>query len=175
MFWQAFEGKLGPIMKPEKKALRFFQSVVDPSFAISAFSPQDRLLGIAGFKTGQGVFVGGTLGDLAKVYGRTGAIWRGVLLSLLERSVDGKFLLMDGIFVTREARGMGIGSALLDAIILRARTLGLSGVRLDVIDTNPRAQRLYLRKGFKITQVSSAGPLKHVFGFSSAATMVCKV
>jgi len=43
---------------------------------------------------------------------------------------------------------MGVGSALLDAVAREAQARGLKEVRLDVIDSNPRAKALYTRKGF---------------------------
>jgi RimJ/RimL family protein N-acetyltransferase len=48
----------------------------------------------------------------------------------------------------------------------------LHEVRLDVIDTNPRARALYERKGFVATGEQKLGPLKPVFGFSSATTLI---
>jgi hypothetical protein len=65
LFWEAFKGKLMPVMKPEAKALAFLRSAIDPSHAISAVSERGELLGIVGFKTTEGGFVGGGLsGDV---------------------------------------------------------------------------------------------------------------
>ncbi len=175
LFWEAFSRKLSSTMNPPEKAMAFFEDVMDPGHAISAVDQDGRLLGLAGFKSPDGAFIGGTFSDLARFYGTFGALWRGPVLALLEREVDGKTLLMDGIFVAEEARGQGIGSALLSAICERARTMALSGVRLDVIDSNPRARALYERKGFREVAQSHLGPLRHVFGFKSATTMLCPV
>jgi ribosomal protein S18 acetylase RimI-like enzyme len=41
-----------------------------------------------------------------------------------------------------------------------------------VVDTNWRAKALYARLGFKIEKTASIGPLRHVFGFAAATTMV---
>lgn len=79
---------------------------------------------------------------------------------------------MDGIFVRAEARGLGVGSALLDAIERHAAGSGLKQVRLDVIDENPRARALYARRGFEATSTVSLGMLKPLFGFQSATTMI---
>ncbi|MGB5216257.1 MAG: GNAT family N-acetyltransferase, partial [Anderseniella sp.] len=84
-------------------------------------------------------------------------------------------LLMDGIFVSESARGGGVGSMLLSAIKEKAAACGCSKVRLDVIDTNPRARALYERQGFISQGTSDIGPLRHVFGFQKATTMVCEV
>ena len=78
---------------------------------------------------------------------------------------------MDGIFVTKEARGLGLGTALLRAVKGEALKRGCGEVRLDVIDNNPRARKLYEREGFVAGNVQSLGPLKHLFGFSSATEM----
>lgn len=172
LFWAAFAGKLGLLMRPDHKAIAFLVRVIDPSHAFSAVSDNGELLGVAGFKTRNGTFVGGGLRDLAAVYGWIGALWRGVLLELLERKVEPGLLLMDGIFVHETARGLGVGSALLDTIHDEAKRRGLSGVKLDVIDTNPRAQALYERKGYRPVSVSQTGPFRWLFGFRAATTMV---
>lgn len=172
LFWDAFSGKLGKVMRPREKALTFLARVIDPDHAVSAVDPSGRLLGVAGFKTAKGAFVGGGLADLAQIYGWIGALWRGMLLALLERDVTPGQLLMDGIFVRADARGMGVGSALLDAVGAEAVRRGCASVRLDVIDTNPRARALYERKGFRPIQTTTMGPLRLIFGFSAATTLV---
>jgi ribosomal protein S18 acetylase RimI-like enzyme len=172
LFWQAFGAKLGRVMGPEVKALEFLESALDPSHAISALSPQGTLLGLAGFKTERGAFIGGGFGDLARAYGWPGALWRAPLLALLERKLAPDSLLMDGIYVAGAARGHGIGTALLDAIKAEAGARGLTRVRLDVIESNPRARALYERQGFRATGTEQLGPLRHLFGFAASTTMV---
>ena len=51
--------------------------------------------------------------------------------------------------VDPDCRGRGIGTALLDALIARARVLGLRAVSLSVEDGN-RARALYERAGFRV-------------------------
>ena len=173
LFWEAFKGKLYPVMKPEPRALDFLSRVADPSHAISALSVDGEVIGVAGFKTAGGAFIGGGLRDMCAVYGMVGGTWRGLVLSLLERPLRPETLLMDGIFVSETARGRGIGSALLTAIKIKAVAVGCSRVRLDVIDVNPRAKELYERNGFITESVSDIGPLSRVFGFRKAAMMIC--
>jgi GNAT superfamily N-acetyltransferase len=172
MFWQAFRAKLIRIMSPDARAKAFLASVLNPDFALAARDEDGVLLGIAGFKTDRGGLVGGELRDLARIYGWFGALWRGPLLSLLEREVEADTLLMDGIFVTEAARGQGVGTALLNGIKAHAIAHNLISVRLDVIDTNPRAKALYLRHAFKPVGEENLGPLRHVFGFRSATRMI---
>ena len=134
-----------------------------------------HLMGLAGFRTAEGSFAGGTADDLRAVYGRAGAPWRGVLLRLLGREVDNARFLMDGICVAPEARGRGIGSRLVEAVCAEASARGYAEVRLDVIDTNWRAKALYERLGFAVAGEERIGPLRHIFGFHSATTMVRRI
>jgi ribosomal protein S18 acetylase RimI-like enzyme len=175
LYWQAFGAKLGRVMHPERKALRFVEAVLDPEHAICAHDHGGILLGVAGFKTFEGALVGGTFRDLAIQYGWVGASWRAALLSLLERDTENQRFLMDGIFVDPTARGQGVGTALLKAIIAEGRRRGYAEVRLDVINTNPRARALYERFGFKAQATQNLGPLRHLFGFSAATTMTFRV
>ncbi len=57
------------------------------------------------------------------------------------------------IGVAAEARGTGIGSALLDALLSLAREQGYRAVSLSVDRQNP-AHRLYERKGFRDAGIS---------------------
>ena len=175
LFWEAFKGKLMPVMQPETMALSFLRTAIDPSHAISAVSEQGELLGIVGFKTAKGGFVGGGLRELSGVYGPVGGFWRGMMLSVLDRPVETGSLLMDGILVAPAARGQGVGTALLDAVKQKARDLGLTNVRLDVIDINPRARALYERQGFVAQETSKTGLFSHVFGFQCSTRMHCKL
>ncbi len=172
LFWQAFHLKLTRLLAPDDRAVDFIASVLNPDFALVARDGAGRILGLAGFKTHAGGLVGGGLRDLARVYGWPGTLWRAPLLALLERDIEPGTLLLDGIFVSEAARGQGIGTHLLHAIKSHAAQMGLSAVRLDVIDTNPRAKALYLRQSFEPVSEEHLGPLRHVFGFRSATKMI---
>lgn len=172
LYWGAFGEKLGKVMGPEKKALRFVRRVLRGDHAICAHDDSGVLLGVAGFKTFEGALVGGGFLDLVAIYGWFGASWRALLLSFLERDTENERFLMDGIFVAPQARGHGVGTALLEAIVVEARSRGYGEVRLDVIDSNARARALYEREGFVAKETVETGPLRHIFAFSSATTMV---
>ncbi|CAN7653767.1 GNAT family N-acetyltransferase [Agrobacterium genomosp. 3] len=171
-YWEAFSRKLRYPLGPENKALVFLERVFDADHAISAVSRDGAFLGVAGFKTPAGAFVGGGLEEMAKVYGWLGSVARGWLIGILERKCEPGTLLMDGIFVRPEARSLGVGSALLEAIERRAVANGLKQVRLDVIDENPRARVLYQSRGFEARSHVSMSALKPVFGFRSTTTMI---
>lgn len=175
LYWQAFGGKLGPVLGPEPRALEFLTRVIRGDHVIVALDEGGALLGIAGFKTPRGGFASGRAADLTAIYGSFGGLWRRLLLGWLSDEVDNDRFLLDGLCVQPQARSQGLGSALLAAICDEARALGYGSVRLDVIDTNWRAVALYKRLGFTVTGRQHIGLLRHVFGFTSATTMVRKL
>lgn len=172
LYWAAFSGKLHYVLGPKSSALGFISDQLDPEFSLVARDLTGAILGVAGFKTKDGSLVGGEFSDLVRVYGWWSALWRAAFLFLLEREPSADTLLMDGIFVTEKARGRGVGTALLAAICDHAAQNGLSRVRLDVIDSNPRARALYLRCGFEPVGTEHIGPLSWVFGFRSSTKML---
>ncbi|MGR3433935.1 MAG: GNAT family N-acetyltransferase [Shimia sp.] len=174
LFWEGFRGKLHRLLGPDAKALGFLAAVLQPRFALTA-RRGGRLVGIAGIKTREGGLVGGTYADMRRHYGAAPALWRGALLGVLDRPLAEGELLMDGLVVAAGARGGGIGSALLTAVEETARRDGHGRVRLDVIDTNPRARALYERRGYVQVARHGSALLRPVFGFSGAATLVKQV
>lgn len=175
LYWEAFGAKLTRPLGPPEKGRAFIARVLRPEFAFAERSDDGRLLGVAGFKTTNGAFVGGHFSDLSAIYGTFSALWRGLLLEFFERETEPGVLLMDGICVSAEARGQGIGTKLLNRIADHARATQHRAVRLDVIDTNPRARALYERVGFQAMGTTKMGPFARVFGFSSATTMMLDV
>lgn len=173
LYWEAFGAKLGRVLGPAERGIGFVAEAMDPNYALAIRAGDGgALLGVAGFKTEAGAFVGGGWGDLRRHYGLFGGLWRAPLLELLERKPRPGELLMDGILVAQEARGRGLGTLLLDAIKSEALARGARRVRLDVIDSNPRARALYTREGFRPVKTEHIGPLKAVFGFEAATEML---
>ena len=171
LYWQSFGAKLTHVLGPKERAEAFFVQILNPKFALIARDQAGTLLGLAGLKTAEGGLLDGTFSELSRSYGWFGAVWRGAVLSVLERNLQDGVLQMDGIFVDATARGRGVGTALLSAVSDQARARGATSVQLDVIDTNPRARALYEKVGFRPVSEERTGPFKWVFGFSSATRM----
>jgi ribosomal protein S18 acetylase RimI-like enzyme len=172
LYWEAFGGKLGHVLGPDALALKFLDRTIQSDHAFVALDGKGALLGVAGFKSPEGAFVGGGLDDLRLVYGRFGCLWRSLVLSLLEQDIENQRFLMDGICVGRAARSQGVGTALLAALFDEARARNYQSVRLDVIDSNWRAKALYERQGFIPIRTAKLGLLRYIFGFAASTTMV---
>lgn len=172
LYWAAFGPKLGRVLGPEPCALAFLDRAMRGDHCLAAVAHDGRLLGIAGFRTDLGSFAGGSPADLHAVYGWAGGFWRARLLGMLGDAGEGRQFLLDGLCVLPEARGQGVGRALIAAICAEAARRGHDTVRLDVVDTNLRARALYERLGFRAVRTARIGLLRHVFRFSAATTMV---
>lgn len=81
-------------------------------------------------------------------------------------------LLLDALFVRSCCRGRGVGTMLLRAVCDLARERRLRQVRLQVVDTNPNARRLYERVGFVVQAEERYPWCRRLLGFSSVTTMV---
>ena len=84
-------------------------------------------------------------------------------------------IYIDGLAVSAAERGRGIGTQLLSEADVIARELALPWIRLDVLDTNPRAQALYERLGFKVTKVQSFRYKQRWTGFGALISMERRV
>ncbi|MEE8167030.1 MAG: GNAT family N-acetyltransferase, partial [Myxococcota bacterium] len=74
-----------------------------------------------------------------------------------DRSRDTAWLI--SMWVAPEARGAGVGEALIDAVVDWARSTGTARLLLDVGDDNGPARALYTRKGFAArSEVSTLPP-----------------
>lgn len=57
---------------------------------------------------------------------------------------------MKRLYVSQEGRGLGIGKALIDAVIREAARIGYREMRLDTLPFMTGAVRLYRKAGFKV-------------------------
>jgi GNAT superfamily N-acetyltransferase len=64
---------------------------------------------------------------------------------------------IEDLFVREEARGAGLGAALVEAALERARGRGCARVELDVNEENRTALALYERLGFSATPEPGTG------------------
>jgi len=141
-----------------------------------AASGQGEVLGIAGFSTNAGSLTGGIeYGNLLSDLGVLGGNRATLVLSLYERQAVMGELMLDGIAVSSASRGLGVGTRLLLGLIDYAGANGYESIRLDVIDTNDGARKLYERLGFVSTKTEAFEILRGVLGFGAATTMVYEI
>lgn len=171
LYWQAFGGKLGPILGPAPRALKHLRRVMQLDQCFGAVFGAD-LVGIVGFQGNRGGFAGGTAQEFRDSFGRIRAMWGLPILGLVGGpSASEDALMIDGFSVAPNARGGGVGAALLAALADHARTAGYSRLELDVTGSNFRARNFYTRHGFYLHKRRSIGPLRLLFGFGDVLRM----
>lgn len=167
----SFGAKLSLAIPDATNRLAVLAEAFNPECCFVALSGSE-LVGIAGFKNSSAALTGGmTFALLHKHLGLARALRAISVLALFQRKLTHGQLLMDGISVSPKARGGGIGTALLHRLTVHARQEGHRTLRLDVIDTNPAARRLYERLGFVATGTARFPYLRWLLGFSAATTM----
>ena len=167
--WDAASSMLVAELYEEAFGSKFFRAIPDKTSRIlvlsRSFLPEysfvayrdDRIVGLSGFNISSGSLTDGMgAKGLIKSLGFFAGLRACVVFSLFTRVPEKGELVMDGIAVDSECRGQGIGSLLLDQIINHAKTTGFDSVRLDVIDSNPRARKLYEAKGFVAVKLSGS-------------------
>ncbi|MGQ7288268.1 GNAT family N-acetyltransferase [Vreelandella venusta] len=172
LYEEAFGAKFASAIPDKAQRIKLLSHCFVPEFSFTA-NFEDEVIGLAGFQQANGSLTGGIgmkqlIGELGLIKG----LWACLVFSLFERKPKARELVMDGIAVDSRFRGQGIGSILLDSIIAHAVDNGFKTVRLDVIDSNPRAKKLYESKGFVATKHDDFPYLKWLIGFSGSTTMV---
>ncbi|MDY0816630.1 GNAT family N-acetyltransferase [Kitasatospora purpeofusca] len=170
LYWGAFGRKLGPALDPPDKAVPFIAAHLNADRAVCALL-DGQLVGLAGYQHGGRALTGGSAGAVLRAYGHLRGLHRLLLLTLFERRPAPGQLLMDGIAVSPELRGRGVGSLLIEEVAAVAAEQGYREIRLDVIDTNPRARALYERRGFTAVRTEQMPYLRGLFGFGAVTTM----
>lgn len=176
LFYGAFEKKFSTLWlfaKNETQAVAVLRECIDYKKGLYAVS-ENSILGFIGLETGDGLFVNFKFSALSKVFGLLGAAWRFIaygIYRLLHNNRIEHEVHIDPIVVSDKARGMGVGTQLLNATIDFARSINRKGVFLEVVDTNPNAQKLYERVGFAVVDVEDTSFFTVNSGFSKVIHM----
>ncbi len=171
LYDEAFGKKFAVAIRSDEDRLHLLSCGFMLDYAIVALS-ENKLIGIAGFHTSSGAFTGGmTYSKLLSQLGFMKGNWAAIIFSLYERKPAPGELVMDGIAVQADARGQGVGSRLLAEITDYAKEHACDRVRLDVIDINIKAKKLYERKGFESVKTEYFPWLRWLLGFSGATIM----
>jgi ribosomal protein S18 acetylase RimI-like enzyme len=162
----AFAEKLEPVLPVRVSRLRVLASGTDVGAVIGAYVG-DHLVGVVGLKTRTvSVFQPLTFQLLRREVG-AGAIKAKLALALLERPIEPGTIRIEFLAVAKEARGGGVGRALLHAVEGKACGEKLALIELHVEAANDDARRLYERAGFRqATMQREPAPRRWLLGQS---------
>ncbi|MGW3816911.1 GNAT family N-acetyltransferase [Streptomyces sp. NPDC005046] len=170
LYWDAFGRKLGPALNPPDKAVSFLAAHLNADRAVCALL-DGQLVGLAGYQLDGRALTGGSASAVLSAYGHLRGLHRLLLLALFERRPAPGQLVMDGIAVDPGLRGRGVGSLLIEEVAAVAAEQDCRQIRLDVIDTNPRARGLYERRGFTAVRTEPTPYLRGLLGFGAVTAM----
>ncbi len=174
IYTEAFYGKYSKFVKDKEKIIRILESDMVNEYAICAYN-NDKLIGLAGVHHKGKTLVELRYRTFLKVFGFAGLFVYPLLKIFYNRKPKKNELLMDGLAVSPDMRGKGAGTKLLNGVFDFARKHGYTSIRLDVIDTNPRAKSLYERMGFETVKIRNYPYLKNITGFTKVLTMVNRI
>jgi len=175
LYDEAFGAKLSVAVPNQSKRRALLATSLVLPFAVVAIT-RGHLVGLAGFHTLQGALTNDmTVTKLFQQTGLLGGARATLVFSLYERRPHARELLMDGIAVRQDMRGHGIGTKLLAVLKQYAHEHQYCRIRLDVIDTNTAAKRLYEREGFVAIRTQHFRYLRWLLGFSAATTMIFQI
>lgn len=158
--------------KTPEQALRIIAQSLHPDRGLYALQ-EGKVIGVIGLEYGAERFIRVSLATLTEVFGLLGGIWRYGWLRLLRlvEPLDPKAFRIEPLAVAAEARGQGVGSALIHKAFERARALGYTEVIIGVVNSNSGAKKLYERHGFRVFKTTQYGFLTRRAGFTGAYTL----
>ena len=174
LYLQVLGDKLIPILGNDQRVRRLLHHDLAGKKCVAALAKR-HLVGLLVSQTARGRFFNATLKEMLHIYGIIGGLWRMAALAMLDPFVRPGEIYIEGLMVADSYRGQGIGTRLIDRLERWAQLHRACRLTLEVIDTNPRAHRLYQRLGFIGVKHQSMWPLNRFFNWSfKAATLMCK-
>ena len=172
IYAQAFSRKLQKVIGEEEVLVRLLAEGMQSDRAIIALQDGD-LVGVLGLNFDGRSLASMHLRSFVQEFGPIRGFFKALLADILfERKTQQGVLLMDGIAVASQARGQGIGSGLFQQLLDFAQSKNYQRIRLDVIDENPKAKRLYEKLGFKAVNHQNTWYLKWLIDVSGSTTML---
>ena len=170
IFYDSLEAKKRPLLRSREDALPVLAACLNPQSMIAALR-LGTLVGVCELHQRGRRFRRLRLGPFIRQYGLLGGLARLVAFGGLNTRPPKDELVIETLAVRGDMRGRGIGTQLLEAAREYARAGGFQAVRLDVVDTNPDAQRLYERMGFEAIRMRRYPLTRRLAGFSAVITM----
>ena len=173
ILYDTFEDKFRLFFGSKHKFLAFASNCLRDDRTLVAL--KDGIpVGAAGLECDGKGFIDVSLRQTVDVFS-LGALRVGLFaaLFLFTKAAKKHEVLLDVLAVSADERGQGLGSKLIQFVIDYARSNGFYRIKLEVVETNPDARRLYERIGFKETRTLKIPyPFSSLLGFRSVTEMV---
>lgn len=171
LLYEAFEKEFRTVFGSREQSVPLISKYLRNDRTVVALY-QDIVVGVGGLKFDGYDFFDASFWQLLRAlkFGIFRLIFFGWLFN---KTVEDKGLLIDTLAVIKKMRGKGIGTQLVNFIIIFARSQGYTHVKLFVEDLNEKAKKLYERIGFQEEQIHRIPfPWNQLLGFNTTCEMV---
>ncbi|MCW4022933.1 MAG: GNAT family N-acetyltransferase [archaeon] len=174
--YDAFESKFNKFYGNKNKVIDFMSKNLRNDRTIRA-QKNGKTVGFAGLEYKNKGFIDPDFTKTFHVFGVLSPVAFFITkLFVLANQTKPKELHLESIAVSKNERGKGIGSKLLQFVLNYARSKGFSRIVLEVVDHNRRAKKLYESFGFEQVSVNKIPyPMSFLVGFGSIIQMDCKL
>ncbi|WP_181151144.1 GNAT family N-acetyltransferase [Paenibacillus sp. PCH8] len=175
LFYEAFPLKVKYLWfhaQTKDQAVKLLSQSIQFEQGIYATS-DEKVVGFLGYNVGKKAFTPANHIAFRNVFPPIVATWRFFLYKfyLKFHLYPENVMHIDPIVVIEEARGKGIGRLLLTELEQVAKNKQITRINLEVVDTNPSAQKLYERIGYVIQKELKSGPFTVHAGFRKVIFM----
>jgi len=148
IYYEAFKRKIKPLIKSKEIACNIYKKSINKNRIIYALV-KDEVVGFVGLQYCGKNFMEIKYKTLREYMNPVKSffvflIYKKVLLPKIKANE----MRIDSLAVKSKYRSKGIGSKLINEVFLLSRNLGLSEIILEVVNTNPKAKKLYEKIGF---------------------------
>jgi ribosomal protein S18 acetylase RimI-like enzyme len=176
IFCDAFGAKFNKFYGNKNKMIDFISRSIRDDRTVIALK-NGKTVGFAGLEHNRKSFIDPDLEQTWHVFGLATPVAILVTgLLVLANKTKPRELHLETLAVSKNERGNGIGSKLLQFVLNYALSEGFSRIKLEVVETNPRARQLYERFGFEEVGIHKVPyPFSFLVGFGSITEMVCEL
>ena len=170
IYYFAFKQKIRPLIKSKEKAIAVYKKGLNYDRIFYAVI-ENNVVGLVGLYYEKKNFIDIEYSNLRKHFNPFRSFFIYSIYRLISSKIKEDVLRIDSLAVKESVRGLGIGSQLIDKVFQFAKSKGFNEVILEVVDTNPKAKKLYEKIGFKEKKLVKYYFLTRSAGFSSEYIM----
>jgi GNAT superfamily N-acetyltransferase len=155
----------------KRQAIKLYKKGINFKSGLYAINKKN-VLGVLGFKSNHAQLIKYKLSMLTKEFGFFGGLFRKIryLFTQIE-NISKRDIKIEAIAVSKKYRNKKIGTKLIKKAIEFAKENKYKRIILNVVNTNPDAERFYIRLGFKTISHRYFGFFTKKAGYTSYKKM----
>ena len=171
IYYEAFQDKLSRIFSNKQKVETLISTSLRDERILVAYK-DGVVVGFAGLQYQGKKFMDPSLTQAVRIYGlETIRVLLFFAFSIFTKPKPNQ-LYLEILAVSKDQQNKGIGTKLIQSTINHARSKKIPQIKLEVVNTNPKAKKLYQRIGFgKVKDHKIPYPFSALIGFNIITEM----